>query len=358
MIARNSSFAYRGKAVDVKKISKELGVHYVLEGSVRKAGKKIRVTAQLIDGISGKHVWAEKYDGDLQDIFNLQDQITQKVVASTYTQVALSIGEVETKVRRENIRTWELIAKAWKYGYDFTEDSLDYAEKLLRSALDLDSNSGMANCLLGSMLIHKVMMGYVPGKVRQIIDESYQFAHKAISIDEQLEFAHWVIAIIHLMSGKHDLALAEFQRTIEINPNFSLGYGALGSALALCGETEEAINNNEIAIRINPRDSSIFYRYSDIALSHFLAGRYTDAIEWSKKSIQRKSYWQMGHAILISSLGHLDRPEEAKRAIEDFRESFFGKRISTFKNLPFKYSEDSIKFQEGLRKAGLFEQIP
>lgn len=354
VIARNSSFAYKGKAVDVKRISKELGVHYVLEGSVRKAGTRIRVTAQLIDGVSGKHVWAEKYDGDLQDIFDLQDQITQKVVASTHTQVFLSIGEIEAKIRRENIHTWEIIAKSWKYCYDLSEDSLDYAENLLRSALELDPNSGMANCWLGSVLIHKVIMGYTPGKVRQTIDESYQFAKKAISIDQQLEYAHWVLGIIHLISKKHDLALAELQRAIEINPNCSLAYGVLGSVFAYSGEPEKAIKNNEIAIRMNPRDLSIFYRYTDIAVSHFIAGRYTDAIEWSKKAIQRKSYWQMGHAILISSLGLLNRPEEAKNAIKDFREALSGKRISSFKNLLFKYSGDSTKFQEGLRKAGLF----
>ena len=355
VIARNSSFTYRGKAVDVKIISRELGVRYILEGSVRKAVNRIRVTAQLIDGLNGEHVWAEKYDGQLEDIFDLQDQITQKVVASTHTQIQLSLGKADAKVRREKLHTWDLIAKAWKYIYDFSEDSLNRAEKLMREALDLDTNSGMANCMLGSALIHKVIMGYVPGKARQTIDESYKYTQKAVSIDEQNEYSHWTLGVIYSVIKKHDFALAELQRAIDINPNLSLAYGVFGSIYAHSGKPDEAIKYSKIAIKINPRDLSILFRYDDIAISHLVSGRYSQAIKWSYKSIQRKPSYQFSHAILISSLGLQGKVQEAKEAIESYYEMSDGKRFPSFKKIPFKNLEDLNKFHEGLRKAGLHD---
>jgi TolB-like protein len=155
VISRNSSFAYRGKMVDIKQVSRELGARYILEGSVRKAGNRVRVTAQLINGSVGSHVWAEKYDGELQDIFDLQDQITQQVVASLLTQIQLNLGENVRQLERPDVVTWDLLARGWKLFYELTKESLAEAETLFRRAVASAPTSCDAHHLLASTLIHQ-----------------------------------------------------------------------------------------------------------------------------------------------------------------------------------------------------------
>ena len=353
VIARNSSFTYRGKAVDIKRISKELGVRYVLEGSVRKAGNSIRVTAQLIDGTDGQHIWAEKYDGVLQDIFDLQDRITQKVVASTQTQIQRNFGDNETRISRQNLRTWDVVAKAWKYAYDLNKDSLEKAEDMLKTVLKTDPESSMAHCILATVLSHQVWLGLVVDNAQEVLSDAHHSAEIAISLDDRNEYAHWILGFILLSLRDYDRAVSELERAIEINPNMSLAYGTLGTILSFCGEPEASIHNNETAMRMNPRDPSIFFRYSSIATSHFIAGRYAEAVDWAYKSIHRKPTWRIGHVILISSLAHQGRIKEASKAIDAFLQIAPNTSASNISFLPFKNPEDLLHVKEGLRKAGL-----
>ena len=354
VISRNSSFVYRGMSVDVKQVSRELGVRYILEGSVRKAGNRVRVTAQLVDGILGSHVWAEKYDAELQDIFELQDEITQKVVASTHTQIQLDISEKVKRLERPDVRTWDLLARGWKLFYESTEESLGAAEKLLQRAVASAPKSCEAHHLLAGVLISKVTMGFVSSRDENI-SQAYELAKRAVALDDRNEYAHWTLGIIQFMRKKHDIAIAELERAVELNPNCSLAYGGLGAVLSYSGKPEEAIKNDEIAVRINPMDISIFYRFSGLAMAHFVAGRYSDAARWARKTIHRKPSYPMGHALLASSLAHLNQLEEAKEAVENYLEIIPKARISGFRQLPLKYPENLQRLQEGLRKAGLPE---
>jgi adenylate cyclase len=262
VISRNSSFAYRGKMVDIKQVSRELGARYILEGSVRKAGYRVRGTAQLINGSVGSHVWAEKYDGELQDIFDLQDQITQQVVASLLTQIQLNLGENVRQLERPDVVTWDLLARGWKLFYELTKESLAAAEKLFRRAVASTPTSCDAHHLLAATIIHRAMMGYIAYK-KATIFESYELAKRAIVIEERNEYAHWILGFIQLMRRKHELAVTELKRAIELNPNCSLAFGSLGTVLSYSGEPDESIKNNEIAIRLNPRDISIFFATPD-----------------------------------------------------------------------------------------------
>ena len=354
VIARNSSFSYRGKAVDVKIVSRELGVKYILEGSVRKAGNRIRVTAQLIDGIMGSHVWAEKYDGELQDIFELQDQITQQVVATVQTQIHLYDGEKVTSVEHPNVATWEILARGWKLLYDLTKESLVSSEKILRRAVAYDPTSCDAHLLLASALFHQVLMGYASDNRDVIFLEAYEIANRAVSINEKNEYAHWVLGMVQHLRGKHDLAIAEFKRAIELNPNCSLAYGCLGDVLSEGGDPDESIRNNEFAIRLNPMDPSIFFRYSGIAMAHFMAGRYSEATQWARKSVHRKPGWRGGHAVLASSLAQLNLFEEAKEAVKNYLKNFPKETISDLQMVfAIRRPDKAHQFEEGLRKAGL-----
>jgi len=354
VISRNSSFTYRGSATNVRKVSRELGVRYILEGSVRKAGNRVRVTAQLIDGTSGSHVWAEKYDGELQDIFDLQDQITQQVVASILTQIQLNIGEKLIRLERPDVKTWDLLARSWKLFYELTNESLTAAESFLRRAVRSAPTSCDAHHLLAAVLGHQVIMGFVSHRSANI-SQAYELAKQAVAIDDHNEYAHWTLGLIQFMRGKYDVATAELKHALELNPNCSLAYGVLGSVLSFRGKPDESIKYNEIAIRLNPRDISIFFRFSDIAMAHFVAGRYSEAAQWARKSVQRKPVWGLGHAVLASSFAQFNRLEEAKEAVTNFLEITPKAKISGFRQMPFKIPENLHRFIEGLRKAGLPE---
>jgi adenylate cyclase len=355
VISRNSSFAYRGPAVDVKKVSRELGVRYILEGSVRKAGDRVRVTAQLIDGAMGNHVWAEKYDGELQDIFDLQDQITQQVVAALLTKIQTYVGENTKRSERPDVVTWDLLARGWKLIYEMTKESLAEAEALFRRAVESAPTSCAAHHLLANTLIHQVFMGYLLDR-DLIIPEAYELAKRAVSLDEENEYAHWSLGIIQHYRRKYDLAIAELKRAIELNPNCSVAYGSLGDFQGEYGDSDESIKNNELAIRINPKDPSIFFRYSGIAMAHFAAGRYSEASQWARKSIQRKPSWRFGHAVLASSLAQLNLLEEAKAAVNNYLENFPNETITEVREVfAIKNPDNAHRLEEGLRNAGLPE---
>ena len=355
VIARNSSFAYRDASIDVKQISRELGVRYIIEGSVRKAGNRIRVTAQLIDGKKGNHVWAEKYDGEVEDIFDLQDQITQQIVAALLTQIHIYVDENPKIPERHDAATWDLLARGWKLFYELTEESLAKAEKIGRKAVKLSPASSRANYLLASVLIHQVFMGYAFERTG-VNSEAFELAKRAVSLNPDDEYAHWTLGIVQNNLGKLDLAIAELKRAIEINPNCSLAHGTLGTYQAHLGEIEESIRNSEIAIRTNPRDPSIFFRYSAIAMAHFKAGRYSDASQWALKAVHRKPSYRFGHAILTTSLVRLNLLEEAKEAVDRYLECIPNETISKIrKDFVFMRYVNASQFEDGLRKAGLPE---
>ena len=355
VIARNSSFAYRGTTIDVKKISRELGVRYILEGSVRRAGNRVRVTAQLIDGTLGTHVWAEKYDGELKDIFDLQDQITQQVVAALLTQIQTYVGENTKRLEHPDAVTWDLLARGWKFYYELTKDSLAAAEKIFRRAVVSAPTSCDANYLLAGVLIHQVLMGYT-SESAMVISEALDLAKRAIVLEDRNEYAHWTLAVIENIRGENDLAIAETKRAIELNPNCSVAYGLLGNVLSQSGNPDESIKNSEIAIRTNPRDPSIFFRYYGIAMAHFAAGRYSEASQWARKSIHRKPSWRLGHALLASSLAQLNQLEEANEAVDNYLEILPNETISELRKTNLLRSpDDAHLFEEGLRKAGLPE---
>lgn len=355
VISRNSSFVYRGTNVDIKLVSRELGVRYVLEGSVRKVGNRVRVSAQLIEGVMGTHVWAEKYDGDLTDIFDLQDKITQKIVSTLHTQIWIYYG-VNTKQRKHpDIVTWDMVARGMKLGYDATEESLTATEEIARKAVAFDPESCDANYLLSAALFMQLWMGYRSDNDAAII-EAYNFAKRAISIDDYNEYAHYFLGLIQLFRLRHDEATFELKRAIELNPNFSLAYGSLGTVLSFSGEFKESIKNNEVAIRSNPKDPTIFFRYSGIAMVHYLEGRYSEAIRWAKKSIHRKPNWRIGYALLTASFAQLNQREEAKKTVDNYLENIPGETISSLhKVLPFKNPDDLLHLEEGLVKAGMPE---
>ncbi|MEH6360680.1 MAG: tetratricopeptide repeat protein [Amylibacter sp.] len=354
IIARNTTFTYKGTNVDVKQVAEELGVRYVLEGSVRKSGNRIRVTAQLIDGITGGHVWSERYDGQLKDVFDLQDEITRNVVASVLTRVHLTAGEPAEQRPRPNLTVWELTMRAWHLLYDFTPESFASAETLLQQALKHDPDSSEANLVLSVIHYHSVILGFASDAVKTAA-LAYELGRRATRLDDRNEYAQWALGLSCFALHRHEEAITALERAVELNPNCSLAYGSLGTALGLVGRVDVAITCQEIAIRSNPRDPSIFFRFSGMALAHYLARRYDTAVEWASKSVHLMPQWYFGHFIHTASHMQAGRLEEAKAAVQSCHEALPDVAISHLDRMPLKCAVEMEQLRDCLRKAGLPE---
>ena len=352
IIARNTTFTYKGQNVDVKQVARDLGVRYVLEGSVRRAGDRIRVSAQLIDGQTGGHVWSERYDGQLADVFDLQDEITRNVVASILTKVHLTASGPIEKRPRPDLTVWELTMRGWHLLYDFSDDSFTSAERLLNQALDHDPESPEANLVLSVIHYHRVILG-LTDTPKETAELAHELGRRAARLDDQNEYAHWALGLSCFSLHLHDDAITALERAVELNPNCSVAYGSLGTALGLVGRFDEAIICQETAIRSNPRDPSIFFRFSGMALAHYQAGRYEEAAEWATKSAHIMPQWYLAHFVLAASHVQADRLDEAKTAIQNCCAALPDASISYLDRMPLKDAAIMDQLRMALRQAGL-----
>jgi TolB-like protein/DNA-binding CsgD family transcriptional regulator/Tfp pilus assembly protein PilF len=354
IIARNTTFTFKGTNIDVPQIARELGVRYVLEGSVRKAGNRVRVTAQLIDGTTGGHIWSERYDRQLADVFDLQDEITRNVVASIQTRVQLTASGAVERSTRPDLTVWELTMRAWHLLYDFTPESFTTAKVLLKRAQDHAPESAEANMVLALIHHHSAILGFADD-FTETMTLAHELARRATRLDGRNEYAHWALGITCWGLHKHEESIAALERAVELNPNCSLAYGSLGTALSLVGRLEESIANQEIAIRSNPRDPSIFFRFTGIALAHFLAGRYDTCIEWANRAVHRMPQWYFGHYLLAAGHVMSDRLEQARAAIAYCREALPHASIADLDRVPLKDATRMQQLRDCLRRAGLPE---
>lgn len=354
IIARNTTFTYKGAKVDVKRVADDLGVRYVLEGSVRRSGDRIRVTAQLIDGLSGGHVWSERYDGLLADVFDLQDEITGNVVASILTRVHLTAGEPVEKRLRPDLTVWELTMRAWHLLYDFDAESYVKAEALLEQALERDPESAEAHLVYSVILYHSVVLGFADD-ASATAKKAYEQGRRATRLDDRNEYAQWALGLSCFALRRHEEAVTALDRAIELNPNCSVAQGSLGTALGLLSRVDEAIVSQEIAIRSNPRDPSIFFRFSGMALAHYLAERFNTAIEWASKAVHLMPQWYFGQFLLIASYVRAGRQEDAKAAVENCYSALPNASVSDLDRMPLKDAAEMERIKDCLREAGLRE---
>jgi len=355
IIARNTTFTYKGASVDVRRVAEELGVRFVLEGSIRRSGNRVRVTAQLIDGTTGGHVWSERYDGQLEDVFDLQDEITRNVVASIQTTVHLNtIQEPVERATRPDLTVWELTMRSWHLLYDFTPESYAHAKTLLERALAIDPESAEANMILSLINHHIAIMGFVPD-VKPAMETAYALARRATQLDDRNEYAHWALGISCWGLLKYDESLAALERAVSLNPNCSLAYGSLGTLLGILGRPEEAIVNQEIAIRSNPLDPSIFFRFSGLALAHYMAERYELAIEWAERAIHRMPRWYFAHFVLAASQVALARLDDAAKTVKFCQNVMPDINISDLDRIPLNDADKLTELRYRLIKAGYSE---
>ncbi len=356
VIARYSTFAYKGKSPDVRRVAEELGATYVVEGSVRKAGKRVRITAQLIDARSGNHIWAERYDRELDDIFAMQDEITQTIAAT----IEPELGAVESqRVRRkptENLDAWDYYHLALSHMYRFNKEGNAEAQRLFRRAIEADPDFAAAHARLAyCMAVSTVYFEAEP--TVEFLDGALRVAQRAALLDDQDALAHFAVGRIQLLRLQYDRAIAEFQTSVDLNPNLAQAHCGLGDSLAYAGRLDEATSSFEEAVRLSPHDP---YRWGFLmygSLAHLFAKRHELAAEWAEKAVRvpNSHYW--ANAALVAALGHLNRPDEARSAVADLQRRRPGFSCSFAKDHLF-YVKDSAQVEhyiEGLRKAGLPE---
>ena len=288
VIARNSVFTYKGKAVKVEEVGQELGVKYVLEGSVRKVRNRVRITAQLVDTTTGGHLWAERYDRDLRDIFALQDEVTQKIV--TALVVKLTEDEQERLVRKgtDSLEAYDYTLRGMDYFFRFTKEANGQARQMFEKAIDLDPKYALAHTWLG--WTHWVDYSFGWSQDPQSLEWAFELAQRAISLDDSVSEAHALWGKVHLWKRQHDLAIAELEKTLSLNPNYADGLTGLGEALYFAGRPEEAIGLVKKAMRLNPK-YPVWYLLN-LGHAYFLTGRYEEAITTLKRVNNRNpNFW-------------------------------------------------------------------
>jgi len=355
VIARNSSFSFKGRATDVKQLARELGVQYVLEGSVRMARNRVRITAQLIDARMDHHLWAQRYDRDLEDIFAVQDEITDRVMTS------VAPGIVSAEMQRAHhkdvasLDAWDRIMRAHWHLARFTMEDNAEARRLLTEAVQIEPNSALALGDLAMIQVFDAQWGWGISR-DQSVAAAAEAARRAVAIDEGNPWAHIALGFVELFAGRHDESIRRLERAIEISPNDPHAHGHLGFTLSFAGEPEAAIAQVDEAVRLSPRDPFLAFWYSARSLAAFSAARYKEAVEWSKNTVEEKSRYPGGYRLLAASHAQLGEIEQAKVALEEMLRQMPGLTITaTRQQVPWKKRNDAERYLDGLRKAGLPE---
>jgi adenylate cyclase len=353
VIARNSSFAYKGRAVDVKQIGRELGVRYVLEGSLRKAGDRIRVTAQLVEAETGKHVWAERFDRDLADIFSVQDEITEAVTIAIAPAIADAEQQRAMRKPPGSLDAWAAYQRGlWHFNKVSAEDNA-LARKFFQQAVDLDPS--FAGGYKGLCAVESNEPDYEGRGLSEALRSAEVLARQAVALDGADAEARSLLATALRRRGDHEGSLAEATRALAISPNLAGAHAAIGATLISMGRSKEGVPALERSIRLDPRRSAV--RFNQIALALYFTGQYDAAVDAANRAIRSSPDYPNPYRWLAAALGQLGRIEEAKQALEKAIATAPGSfRMYVRERAPWRRPEDHAHMLEGLRKAGLPEQ--
>lgn len=352
VIARNSTFAYKNKAPDIRQIARELGVRYVLEGSVRKAGERLRVTGQLIDAASGSHIWAERYDRPAADIFALQDEITNSVVAAIEPQLYAAENLRLRSKPPESLDAWECVVRAMPFIWMWVSQSDDTGINLLRRAIGLDPSYARARSLLAWVFATRVQLGNMD--FERGISDALVLAQRAIDLDPDDPWAHMAAGYVNSQSRRFGPAVEELNEALQRNPGFSYARIILAVAYGYAGLAEEGYRQLEIAKRMSPRDYTQAASLSVEGLCHFVAGRYADAVTAERRAVQIRPDFGTAWRTLTAAAGLAGDLELAHQGLAECKRLQPGVSIAWIeKYYPMVRVEDRAKYIEGLRRASL-----
>ena len=353
VIARNSSFTFKGKAVDVKEVGRRLGVRYVLEGSVRKASGKVRITGQLVDAVTGAHIWADRFERDMADVFALQDEVTVAVVSAIQPKLFQTEIAMATRRRPENLTAYDLFLRAMQQFYLSTREGLAEAIRLAHRALELDPQFGLVTALAGVCHMQRVLYGYAvdPQFDRK---EAVRLLRLALSIDDGDPDTIAMAAIISAyMVGDCESEIEMANRAVALNPNSFLAWSSRGHVFRIAGLPEEAIRSFERAIRTSPVDPRLHLMFVGMGMAFIELRRFDEAIVAGKKAQRQNPSFPPASFCLASAFAHLGRDGEAREAAARLLETDPAFTISARMG---RRRQSHLKLLiEGLRKAGLPE---
>jgi adenylate cyclase len=355
VIARNSSFAYEGKAVDIRTVGRELGVRYVLEGSVRRAANRVRITAQLIDAVGGTHLWSEKYDRDLTDLFAVQDEITRDIVGVVAPQVV--DAEIQRARRKDPQRldAWEAAVRAqWHLAQLNQQDNAEALRLAIRS-VELDPRDTVGLNIAAFAHIYDAIFGW-SASAGQSFMAANEGARKAVTLDARDEVSQTALGSTELFLGQHDSAMAHLRVALALNPNFSWAHGNLGFGLALAGKADDGLTSLREALRLSPIDKFSFLWIYLLGLASFLLGRDDEALNLTERSLRERPGFPANHRLRAACLVQLGRIDEARRSVDEWMRLAPNATLSTLRaRLPLQRDADYERYANALRRAGMPE---
>jgi len=356
VIARNSSFTYKGKSVDVKQVSRELGVRYVLEGSVRRDGQRIRIIGQLIDASTGAHLWADRFDGALEDIFDLQDQVTRNVVGAIAPK--LEQAEIERAKRKptESLDAYDYYLRGMESFYQHTQESISQAMRLFSRAMELDPDFAAAYGISANCYVLRQASNWMTDRAREV-SETARLARKAVRLSKDdavvlSRAGHALAYVVH----EFDAGKLFIDRALTLNPNLATAWRSGGWLRVWMGDPDNAIRHFAEFKRLSPLDPLICMAQCGNAFAHLFSGRYDEASSQAEQVLQENPNLHMGLRIAIASNALAGRIERAKNALSRLRHIDPALRVSNLSDVtPLCRSEDMARYAEGMRKAGLPE---
>jgi TolB-like protein/Tfp pilus assembly protein PilF len=352
VIARNSSFIYKGKAVHMKQIAEELGVGYVVEGSVRRDGGRLRITAQLNAAATGSHIWAERYDRELADAFAVQDEITEAVVGAIEPQL---YAAEEFRARRkppDSMDAWDLLMRALSHFWRVTRQDNVVAQALLEKAVAIDPNYGRALGMLATSHFFCTHLGWEDAATVMPVAERAAFA--AVAADSEDPWAHLALGCVHLYVRRFDDSLAAFETALRLNPSFSLVHAYYGLALSYCGRWEESASAAERAIRLSPRDPLTALYYGISAYAQFVGRNYEEAMRLARQSVRERGDFVGAHRVLTAAAGMAGHSDIAKAALAELRRAQPNISLAWIaEQIPTRLDAEREHYLEAFRRAGL-----
>ncbi len=351
VIARNSSFSFKGQSLNAREIGSKLGVRYVVEGSVRRAGNRVRITAQLIDAVDDAHLWAERYDRDLEDIFAVQDEVTRAIVTAIEPQLASTEQQRARRKPTDNLDAWECYQRGlWHmFSYDRTDDAQHFFER----AIALDPEFCRAHAGLAYTRAIRMLLGASPD-LEADLQQGIDAAERAIGIDQGDPFAHFARGRIAMFGGDHGKALNEFRRALELNPNYALAHFGLAHGLWHAGRPAEALPHHDEAIRLTPQDPIMWAFLASKAIALVMTGREEEGVATSREAQQHSNHHLFSYLAEVSGLGLLQRDDEAADALARLRRVQPDVSLEFLqRSLPMVEADSKHRFLQGLALAGL-----
>jgi len=356
VIARNSTFALKGHGGDVRRIGLDLGASYIVQGSVRRIGTHVRITAQLVETEGGQHIWAEQYDRELQEIFEVQDEITATIVARLEPEVGIAERSRADRKPPQTFDAWDFFRLGTKHFYKSTADDNREGQRLFRRAIDLDpSLAGAYGFLSYSIVLSMIYFDAEPDDV--LLNEAVTIAKKGAELDDRDASIRFMYGRALLARGSYDEALGELEIAAELNPNLAVVYCGLGDSLAYEGRISEAIPYFQRAINLSPHDPLRWAFYSYRALAHLFAREFEVAEDWARKAtrVPNCHYWGFAHR--VAALGHLQRADDLKTALSELRRinPGFTCKVAQKRLFYVKNPSQIALYIEGLRNASVPE---